>query len=168
MRIHCTVLLASACVAALPRAASAQSATTPSVTTPSACVSATGPDTGRAPSAPGSVMMRPAVTDTTHAALRILASVSASEVRFVGSPKVCVRLTGDAQLDSMHVTARRNLASPVVSNTTYRNVYVAVEILGRLNAECIAARITGTPADSAATARCASLSATTGAGGEKP
>ncbi|HEX3533426.1 MAG TPA: hypothetical protein VHT23_04335, partial [Gemmatimonadaceae bacterium] len=31
-----------------------------------------------------------------------------------------------------------NLPSPVVAGTTYRNVYVAVELVGRLNGECLA------------------------------
>ena len=70
-----------------------------------------------------------------HSAIRLRAAVSASGVRFIGSPKICVRLRVDARLDSVHVTARRNITSPVVSGTTYRNVYVAVEILGRLNAD---------------------------------
>jgi hypothetical protein len=88
--------------------------------------------------------------------------VSANEIRFEKSPVVCVRLTGDAQLDSVHVLARKNLASPVVRGGSYRDVYVAVEILGRLNADCIAARITGSAAIGAAadsTTRCASLEA---------
>ena len=86
----------------------------------------------------------------------------------MGSPKVCVQLTGDAQLDSAHVIARRNLSSPVVSGTTYRNVYVAVEVVGRLNADCIASRITGQRTDSTAVARCASLNARTGPGVRSP
>lgn len=119
------------------------------------CVSATGPD---APAGAPDTATRAA--DTSHAAVRLFAAVSADEVRFTRQPRICVRLTGDARLDSVRVVARRNLASPVVTGTTYRNVYVAVEILGRLNAECIAARIVGAaPADS--TDRCASIGAIT-------
>jgi hypothetical protein len=33
---------------------------------------------------------------------------------------------------------RDNLPSPVVPGTTYRNVYIAVELVGRINAECLA------------------------------
>jgi hypothetical protein len=99
------------------------------------CVAAIGPDISAS---------RPATSATDSAAtLRIITSVSADEIRFAAQPHVCVRLHGDAKLDSVHVLARRNLATPVVSGTTYRNVYIAVEIIGRLNAECIAARITG-------------------------
>jgi hypothetical protein len=36
------------------------------------------------------------------------------------------------------VVQRENLPSPIVAGTTYRNVYVAVELVGRLNAECLA------------------------------
>lgn len=134
---------------------------------PSACVSASGPDvspvTGdngavRSASTPlrvdsaartGADSTRPAGNPT----LRLLASVQAEEVRFARQPKICVKLRGDASLDSVHVVARRNIRSPVSVGTTYRNVYVAVEILGHLNAQCISARITGQPA----TGACASL-----------
>jgi hypothetical protein len=123
------------------------------------CASVAGPDTGATRPADASVPR----ADPTGTTLRILASVTADEVRFARSPVICVRLTGDAQLDSVRVVGRRNIASPVVANTTYRNVYVAVEILGRLNAECISARITGAAAadtggsGGAAAQRCAAL-----------
>lgn len=142
------LVASSAALLALPRTALAQEGAT-------ACASATGPDTGSAGVIPPTERMQG--PDTAHAAIRLLAWVSASEVRFTGSPKVCVRLRGDAQLDSVRVTGRRNLSSPIVSGTTYRNVYIAVEIIGRLNADCIANRITGTRTDSTSTARCASL-----------
>jgi hypothetical protein len=129
----------------------------------SGCVVATGPDHINPPdslaskpseSAPaGSAAFSKDVPD-----LRILASVTADEVHFAKQPKICVRLRGDARLDSVRVVGRRNLSSPVVSGTTYRNVYVAVEILGHIDASCIASRITGAPADTSAGKRpCASL-----------
>lgn len=74
-------------------------------------------------------------------AVVIYAEASAREVRFEKQPTVRVRL--DGALDSVHVVERRNLPSPVVAGTTYRNVFVAVEIFGRLNAECIANSLTG-------------------------
>jgi hypothetical protein len=141
---------------------------------PAACVRATAPDSAASPSpsSPGARASAARRADTTRATLRILASAAANEVRFVGSPKVCVRLTGDARLDSVHVLARRNITSPVVSNTTYRNVYVAVEIVGRLNAECIAGRVTGqrggAAGDSTGASRCAALDARGGAGAGPP
>jgi hypothetical protein len=128
--------------------------------TPAACVRVAGPDITAPTPPPRDTGMRRIHTagDTLPVAIRLLASVSAEEVRFARSPVVCVKLSGEAQLDSVHVLARRNLATPVVSGTTYRDVYVSVEILGRLNAECIAASITGVaPGDSAAGGRCASL-----------
>lgn len=117
-----------------------------------ACVAAIGPDT-----------VAPRVRETTHASATastnpdvvILASVTADEVRFAKSPQICVRLTGDARFDTLRIVGRRNLSSPVVAGTSYRNVYVAVEILGHLNADCIAARITRAGADSLS--NCASL-----------
>ena len=137
----------------LPRAAAAQGAAE------TGCVSATGPDVATGQSS--------FATDS-GAALRILAQVSADEVRFASSPTICVRLRGDARLDSVHVVARRNLTSPVVAGTTYRNVFVAVEILGHLNAECIAPRITRVPTDTASRPPCASLESRSTRGSSPP
>jgi hypothetical protein len=173
----CIALLGAFVVLAAPSIARAQR--TAAGATPSACVRATGPDvTPPTPGAPRSLVDSTAratrtPADTLPVAIRLIASVSADEVRFDRSPIVCVKLSGDAQLDSVHVIARRNLSTPVVRGTTYRDVYVAVEILGRLNADCIAARITGTRpaaagADTSNAARCASLGVRTGAGGGRP
>lgn len=122
---------------------------------PSACVTATGPDVSPVTEDSNAARARqPMRADTsalldsapgTNPALRLIASVQAEEVRFARQPKICVRLHGDAQLDSVRIVGRRNIQSPVVVGTTYRNVYVAVEILGHLNAQCIAARITDQP-----------------------
>ncbi|MGH7637540.1 MAG: hypothetical protein ACREOK_07800 [Gemmatimonadaceae bacterium] len=38
---------------------------------------------------------------------------------------------------------RRNLPDPVQPGVTYRDVFIAVEVLGHVNAECLASRITG-------------------------
>jgi len=79
--------------------------------------------------------------------IRLFAAVSAKEVRFATQPHIRVRLCNGA-LDSLHVLERRNLPSPVRAGTTYRDVYVAVEILGHLNALCLSGLITGQrPAD---------------------
>jgi hypothetical protein len=99
---------------------------------------------------------RAAADTTQHAALRLFAAVQADEVRFEKQPKICVTMRGDARLDSVRVLARRNLASPVIRGTTYRDIYVAVEILGHLDAECISSRITGA-ASGAGAGPCASL-----------
>ena len=64
------------------------------------------------------------------------AGVHADEVRFATQPHVRVRLCWGG--DTLRVVQRENIPSPVVAGTTYRNVYVAVELLGRLNAECLA------------------------------
>ena len=61
--------------------------------------------------------------------------VHADEVRFAKQPNVRVRLCWGG--DTLRVVQRDNLPSPVVAGTTYRNVYVAVELVGRLNAECL-------------------------------
>lgn len=143
-----------ACVAALVLSSSSSAAQDLS-STMGGCVSVAGPDTVARSTAARST------SPEGHSDLRIVASVSADEVTFAKEPKVCVSLRGDARLDSVRVVGRRNLASPVVRGTTYRNVYVAVEIVGHLDAACIASRITKTPADSTAT--CASLGVHAGA-----
>ena len=73
-------------------------------------------------------------------AVVIFAEASAKEVTFRSQPQLHVRLSGG--LDSVHVLDRRNLPSPVVTGTTYRDVHVAVELFGRVNAECIARTLT--------------------------
>jgi len=80
----------------------------------------------------------------------ILAAATVREIRFNAQPDVRVRLCGG--LDSVHVVERRNLPEHVVSGTTYRDVFVAVEILGHVNVGC---------ADSSAAARSAQLRAGT-------
>ena len=65
----------------------------------------------------------------------LFVGVQANEVRFAKQPQVRVRLCWGG--DTLRVVQRQNLPSPVVAGTTYRNVYVAVELIGRLNAECL-------------------------------
>jgi hypothetical protein len=57
-------------------------------------------------------------------------------VRFASQPHVRVRLCWGG--DTLRVVQRTNIPSPVVAGTTYRNVYVAVELVGRLNGQCLA------------------------------
>lgn len=103
------------------------------------------------------------------------ASAQANEVRFASQPQVRVRLCWAG--DTLTVVARENIPSPVVAGTTYRNVYLAVELLGRLNAVCLSDRIarrTGAAAnarpDSAGISSCAFLGVggTTGRGPPSP
>jgi hypothetical protein len=72
----------------------------------------------------------------------LTAAVQANEVRFASQPRVRVRLCWGG--DTLRVVQRQNIPSPVVAGTTYRNVFVAVELLGRLNAECLVDRISST------------------------
>lgn len=69
----------------------------------------------------------------------LLVGVHADEVTFRSQPHVRVRLCFGG--DTIRVVQRDNLPSPVVAGTTYRNVYVAVELIGRVNAECLADRL---------------------------
>jgi len=80
----------------------------------------------------------------------IFAEASAKEVSFKAQPQLHVRLSGG--LDSVHVLDRTNLPSPVVSGRTYRDVHIAVELFGRVNADCIARTLTQGARDN-----CASL-----------
>jgi hypothetical protein len=78
-------------------------------------------------------------------AIILRASASAREVRFAAQPQIVVRLCGGVT-DSVRVVERRNLPERIQPGTTYRDVYVAVEILGHLNAQCVASRIGVAPA----------------------
>lgn len=111
----------------------------------------------------------------------LLVGVHADQVTFASQPHVRVRLCWGG--DTLRVVQRDNLPSPVVPGTTYRNVYIAVELIGRINAECLADRIgvrssaqPGQPASRVAAAaaaptsasQCAFLSASAGTGAQNP
>jgi hypothetical protein len=116
-------------------------------------------DTSACPSAPVRPDSQRAAADTTRAprdtsarsapsgrrpSIVLLASASSREVRFASQPRIHVRLCGGI-MDSVRVLERRNLPDPVRPGATYRDVYVAVEILGHLNTECILNRLGVTP-----------------------
>jgi hypothetical protein len=69
----------------------------------------------------------------------LLVGIHADSVRFASQPHVRVRLCWGG--DTVRVVQRDNLPSPIVPGTSYKNVYIAVEVLGRVNAECLAAAI---------------------------
>ena len=77
----------------------------------------------------------------------VSASVQAAELRFETPPRAGARLSGCAAGDTVRVVERRNLPRPVQPGATYRDVYVSVEILGHLDAECLLREL-GTPPDS--------------------
>ena len=112
---------------------------------------------------------------TGEADVLLLVGVHADQVTFASTPHIRVRLCWGG--DTLRVVQRDNLPSPVVPGTTYRNVYVAVELLGRINAECLADRLRvrsapqpGQPANVAPAAtptsasQCAFLGGSAGAG----
>src|SRR5687768_167644 len=108
---------------------------------------------------------------TGSADILLLASVQANEVRFATQPRVRVRLCWAG--DTLTVVRRDNLPTPVVAGMTYRNVFVAVELLGRLNAEClidrIATRATAKrPLNDSANIGSCSFLGVRGAGGQQP
>jgi hypothetical protein len=73
-------------------------------------------------------------------AIILRASATAREVRFATEPRIMVRMCGGV-VDSVRVLERRNLPDPVQPGTTYRDVYIAVEVLGHLHAQCLASRL---------------------------
>ncbi|HJP86444.1 MAG TPA: hypothetical protein VJ852_10670 [Gemmatimonadaceae bacterium] len=121
---------------------------------------------------------------TGNPTVHLLVGVHADEVRFAKQPHVRVRLCWGG--DTLRVIQRDNLPSPVVAGTTYRNVYVAVELIGRLNGECLSNAIgvgnaqtqradatTAAAANPTAVAQtsasnCAFLGGTAGAGANNP
>ncbi|HKR07767.1 MAG TPA: hypothetical protein VJS39_01140 [Gemmatimonadaceae bacterium] len=105
--------------------------------------------------------------------------VHADEVRFAKQPNARVRLCWGG--DTLRVVERQNLPSPVVAGTTYRNVYVAVELIGRLNGQCLSnaigvgnepttprAGVAQTAAPQPSASSCAFLGGTAGAGQANP
>jgi len=79
-------------------------------------------------------------SDTAGAEVRIIASVTIAELRFDARPRATVRTSGCGGTGSpVRVIERRNLPERVEPGVTYRDVYVAVEILGRVESACIAA-----------------------------
>lgn len=87
-------------------------------------------------------------------AIVLRAAVSAREVRFNSTPTIRVVLKNGV-VDSVRVLERRNLPEAVQPGVTYRDVYVAVEILGHLDAQCLSDRLTH-----AAVPRCAASDST--------
>ena len=169
MSRHRRVLCALATTLVLPSRAAAQapSPATPAVRDSAGCFEAHAT----------SGAQRDSLRDTTRArgssgvapgapAISLFASASAREVRFTSQPRIRVRLCGGI-LDSVKVLERRNLPDPVQPGVTYRDVYIAVEILGRLNAECLAGRVTG-GLDSSGACAALRIRDTSGAGRRPP
>jgi len=116
---------------------------------------------------------------TGNSTIYLFVGVRANEVRFAKQPNVRVRLCWGG--DTLRVVQRQNLPSPVVAGTTYRNVYVAVELIGRLNGECLSnaigvgnqqttarAGVTQAAAAQPSASNCAFLGGTAGAGQTSP
>jgi hypothetical protein len=95
----------------------------------------------------------------------LLVGIHADEVRFASQPHVRVRLCWGG--DTVRVVQRDNLPSLIVPGTTYRNVYIAVELLGRINAECLADKIgVGNRAPPTSASSCAFLGGNAGTGAQ--
>jgi hypothetical protein len=108
----------------------------------------------------------------------LLVGVHADQVTFASQPHVRVRLCFGG--DTLRILQRDNLPSPVVAGTTYRNVYVAVQLIGRVNAECLADRLgirssaqtsqpnpaASTPGNPASATQCAFLGGSAGTGAQ--
>jgi hypothetical protein len=123
---------------AVPARGMAQGRDVMAVPTTPACPAVAGDSAARAAAVGGT---RTAIGDTAgdprgRPDIILLVAVQADEVRFATQPRIEVRLCG-ALGDTVRVLERRNLPTPVVAGTTYRDVYIAVEILGHLNAQCL-------------------------------
>jgi len=81
----------------------------------------------------------------------IVASASIQELRFDREPNARLRVLGCGEREGLRVLERRNLPERVQPGVTYRDVYVSVQILGALNAACIAALAGDTTAARGAT-----------------
>jgi len=142
---------------ALPSALGAQANETMCTLTPIADSTSALRDSSRGEPAVGPARgadsVRRAASD--RPSIVLYASASAREVRFAAQPRIAVRLCG-AVTDSVHVIERRNLPARVQPGVTYRDVFIAVEIIGHLNADCLAQRI-GVAGGSASGGDCASL-----------
>jgi hypothetical protein len=91
------------------------------------CPSAVGADSASAGRAPAS------------ADVVIVAAVTIQELRFDRQPHGAVKVLGCGPGQGLRVLERRNLPERVQTGVTYRDVFVSVELLGTLNAACIAA-----------------------------
>ena len=75
----------------------------------------------------------------------IIASAQIAELRFESAPRLRLTTLG---CDSVRVTERRNLPTPVQPGVTYRDVGIGIEIRSWLNVQCLP-RAAGVAADSA-------------------
>lgn len=94
------------------------------------------PTVARAQSDPAPCADR-ARADTAGALVVIRASVTADEVTFRTQPDASARVGGCAG-PAVRVLERRNLPERVQPGVTYRDVRIAVEIVGRVEAACLA------------------------------
>ena len=121
-----------------------RSASTPSVEAPSPSLTARGQvgsgaelaawDSASCPSL-AQARSSTSVDSARNPTVILCASVGAREVHFATQPDISVRLTGTLG-DSVRVLERRNLPKPVVAGATYRDVYVAVELVAHLVDSC--------------------------------
>lgn len=130
-----TILIATTLLLATAARASAQLTVTQTSGCPAPALA--GPETGDTA----------AVRDTTARGssragqpdVVLLVAFSADELRFNTQPDARIRFCWGG--DSLHIVERRNLPSPVVAGTTYRNVFIAAELRAYLNAECLSQRL---------------------------
>jgi len=96
------------------------------------------PAAARAQAAPVPCAADSAWADTAGAVVVIRASFTAEEVTFRSEPRASARVAGCAG-PAVRVVERRNLPERVEAGATYRDVRIAVEIVGRVEAACLAA-----------------------------
>lgn len=84
----------------------------------------------------------------------LFVSFSADQLRFNSQPNAAIRFCWGG--DSLRVVERRNLPSPVVAGTSYKDVYIAAELRMYLSPECLA-RAFGPSPDIATGSSCAAI-----------
>jgi hypothetical protein len=67
-----------------------------------------------------------------EADVEIVARAAADELRFDTEPSVRVRFAGTGERDTRQLTRRENIDTPVQPGKTYRRVFSATRISGRL------------------------------------
>lgn len=95
------------------------------------------PAVAQSPPCPAPGDSAAASADTARGPLvRIVARVTAAELRLRTRPRAEVRFAGCAPPDTLIVTERVNLPDPVEPGVTYRDVRVGVDIRTHLNVFC--------------------------------
>ena len=152
----CTILLGALLLSGLAGSAGAQLSVTQTAGCPAPAVTAVPGRGDSETTATRDSASRASVANGAPDAV-LLVAFSADELRFNTQPNARIRFCWGG--DSLHIVERRNLPSPVVAGTIYRNVFIAAELRAYLNAECLSQRLglTASSTDKPGNSACAAL-----------